>query len=154
MTSLIRSMTLAAGVVCAVPALAQDDARAAAESYVNSPVQQQLISDLLSEEAVINQLRAMLPPDTPAEMIEEVSVIVADELNGTRDAMSAAMVTAAMQIYTVEELQALDTFSRSEVGSSALLKALPFQQAFVETIDPVLREMQTNIITRLQTLEN
>lgn len=64
----------------AMPLYAQDDAlRAAAERYVNNPVQQEMLDDLLSADVIVSQVRAMVPSVTE-EQLPIVGEIGAEEI--------------------------------------------------------------------------
>ncbi|MEL6680585.1 MAG: DUF2059 domain-containing protein [Pseudomonadota bacterium] len=132
----------------------ENPARAAAIAYVESPSQQRMLDDMLSRDAVVSQMRAMLPEDVPEDDLDEIIDIVTEEVASAREEMEEAMIIAAIDTFTVEEIRALDRFYRTPVGGRIAAKQQPFQEAFLEFLRPVIQDMQSEISTRVQQLDN
>ena len=137
-------------IFLATSAHAQDDAlAAAAKAYVEGPVQQKLMNDMLSPEAMLAQMGAIAGQLTP-EQLELVTNIMVEEIATIRPQMEAAMIEGAIQTFTVEEITALNDFYNSDVGASAAAKIQPYMQATLGSMTPALRQMQGNISERIQ----
>ena len=119
----------------------------AAQRYIDNPVQQQVMSQILSPETFVAQLGAMVQ-QVPAETQTEIVAMITEEMTAFRPVMEAAMVETAADVFTLEELEALDTFMRSEVGSSAMAKTQPFMLQTMARLGPDLQQMQANLIAR------
>lgn len=148
--------TLAALVLAAVPAFAQDTAsppdaalREAAQTYVASEALQTTLDELLSTDTFLAQLRASGMDLDPAET-STLAGIVDEEFAGARPAIEGAMVVAAATTFTMEELDALIAFYGSAEGRSIAQKTTPFLQSFYEAITPTLSETQQRIAARAQ----
>lgn len=149
MTRITTALSLAL-LVFSSPAFAQDDPdemRAAAVSYVESPAQQAVIDRLLSSDGLVRQMRASRP-DLSEEVVDEVGQIATEELDKVRDPLQEAMVTAAMETYTLAEIEALDEFYRSELGASILLKTQDFMKVAMQSVGADLQTAQQSIMTR------
>ncbi len=135
-------------VTLALPAAA-DEVQDAAEAFINSPVQQKLLDDMLSPEVAMAQLQAMAPT-MPPEVAERVLEIVVDEMTAFRPQMETAMITAAAQSFTIEEIAALNEFYSSPLGASAMGKMTPYMQAAMGEMGPGMQAMQGRIMQRVQ----
>lgn len=141
---------LIAALILALPALSasaqdsQEDLRAAAESYIESPAQQQVIDRLLSADNIVAQARASRP-DLPDAVLEQLGTIASEELGAIRGDLENAMIEAAMETFTLAEIQALDAFYRTEEGSSVLLKTQDFMQSAMVRVGPRLQQAQQAI---------
>lgn len=137
----------------ATSTFAQDDPdalRAAAEAYVNNPVQQKLIDDMLSPEMMMTQMAAMVQ-GLPEDELNKMVKIVTEEVNAIRPAMEAAMIDGAAETFTLEEINALNDFYSSDVGASVMGKMNPFMQSYMVSLGPELQQMQQNIMSRAMT---
>ena len=143
----IASAALLAATL-AFPAAA-DEVRDAAEAFINSPVQQKLLDDMLSPEVAMAQLQAMAP-SMPPEVAESVLAIVVEEMNAFRPEMESAMIAAAAQSFTIEEIGALNDFYSSPLGASAMGKMTPYMQAAMGEMGPGMQQMQARIMQRVQ----
>ena len=151
MTRIALPLALALGLL-AGPAPAQDDAelREAVERYVNSPLQQQMMDEMLSADAMIEQMRSMMP-QLSAEQLEVVGRIGAEEMAGIRPAMEAAMVEAAVDTFTLPEMLALEAFYETPEGAAVMSKMQPFMAATFARIGPQMQEAQMRIGQRVMT---
>lgn len=154
---LVRPTTLAVAIAFAVfsaPANAQEDElRTAAESYVNSPAQQQMIDGLLDPESIMGQIRSARP-DVPKEVVESIGQIASEELTTLKPQLEEAMVEAAVQTFTLDEIKAVDAFYRSPEGQAILAKSQDFMQAAMTEIGPKIQAAQQNIAARAQEVIN
>lgn len=110
-------------------ALALDSAterRQAALAYVQSDVQQAMIDQMTSAEALKTQLNAMMPPGTVNPAIDQMAQVLAAALNENRVQLELAFVEAASKHFTVAEIEALMAFSESPEGASVAVKMQPF----------------------------
>ncbi|OSP56602.1 DUF2059 domain-containing protein [Pseudoruegeria sp. SK021] len=121
--------------------------RAAAESYISSPGQQAMIDRLLSPETVVEQVRSS-SPDLPPELVVEIGTIASEELVTVREPLEDAMVEAAAETFTLDELQALDAFYRTPEGLGVLDKMQPFMAAAMSLVGPELQAAQQRIMQR------
>ena len=128
---------------------AQDGAlRAAAQEYLENPVTQQLMDDMMSADMVMMQMRASLP-DMPPEDLQKASRIIEEALSSVRGDMEAAMVEAATASFTLQELTALNEFYSSREGASAMTKMQPFMADYIQRVSPAIQQMQMQIMRRM-----
>lgn len=134
----------------ATASFAQDDALLeAATEFVNSPVQDKILDDMLSPEGVMAQM-GLVGGQLPPEALEKVSRIVSEELESIRPEMRQAMIEGISQTFTLEEINALNAFYSSEVGASAMAKMNPYMQRTMARLGPSFQRMQVNLASRLQ----
>lgn len=146
----MKLLTIVTASFLATSAYAQSDELIdAATAYVNNPVQQTLMDDMLSVDAVMAQM-GMLGATIPAEQLETLSAIVSEELAAIRPALETAMVGGMARTFTLEEITALNEFYSSELGASAMSKMTPFMQDSMAELAPAFQTMQTNIAQRVQ----
>lgn len=135
----------------AAPAGAQDDAlREAVERYVANPIQQRMMDEMLSADAMIAQMRAMIPQLTE-EQLSIVGRIGAEEMAALRPDLEAAMVTAAIETFTLEEVEALEAFYNTEEGASVMSKMQPFMATTMTLVGPQMQAAQARIGQRVMT---
>ena len=144
----MRHLLLAATLAFALPAQA-DEATDAATAFIESPVQQKLLDDMLSPEMLMTQFEAM-NVQIPPEQLDVILVIVTEELNAFRPEMEQAMIAGAAQAFTVDEINALTEFYSSPLGASAMGKMNPYMQATMSSMGQGLQAMQGNIMQRVQ----
>ncbi|MFW5654660.1 MAG: DUF2059 domain-containing protein [Roseicyclus sp.] len=133
------------------PSLAQDDdLRAAVERYVDSPVQQRMMDEMLSADAMITQMAAMMPQLTEAQL-EIVGRIGAEEMAGLRPALEAAMVEAAVETFTLPEILALEAFYTTPEGEAVMSKMQPFMATTFAMVGPEMQAAQMRIGQRVMT---
>jgi hypothetical protein len=133
----------------ALPVRAQDAAlRAAVERYINNPVQQRMMDDMLSADAVVDQVRAVAPQLSEAEL-QTVGRIGAEELAALRPALEAAMIEAATATFTLAEIEALEAFYNTPEGASVMSKMQPFMAAAMGRIGPQMQAAQARIGQRI-----
>jgi hypothetical protein len=130
---------------------AQDDTlREAVQSFVDNPVQQQMMDDMLSADAMITQMHAMMPQLTE-EQLQVVGRIGSEEMETLRPALEAAMVSAAVETFSLEEILALEAFYNTPEGASVMAKMQPYMASAMGAIGPEMQEAQMRIGTRLMT---
>ncbi len=127
-----------------------DDLRAAVERYVDSPVQQRMMDEMLSADAMITQMQAMLPQLTQ-EQLDIVGRIGAEEMATLRPEMEAAMVEAAVETFTLPEILALEAFYNTPEGAAVMAKMQPFMATTFAMIGPEMQEVQMRIGQRVMT---
>lgn len=120
----------------------------AARAYIDSPVQQAMMDDMLSAEAFIQQFRAMGVP-IPEDRMEAVAMAIAEELAALRPMMEESMFDAAVGTFTAEELVALNEFYSSDLGASIAGKMQPFLESFYAEMGPQLQAVQGQIVERI-----
>ena len=130
-------------------ALADDPAsrRAAAETYVQSPGQQAAIEQMLSADQMLALMRAQIPEATD-EQLQGIAKIAGEELGSLRAPMETAMIEAAVETLTLEEIEALDAFYRTPVGASVMSKMPVFMQTAMVRIAPEMQAAQMRILER------
>jgi hypothetical protein len=142
---------LALALAAALPAAAQDDAlRAAVERYINNPVQQQMLEDMLSADAMVDQMRAVAPQLTE-EQLQIVGRISAEELAAIRPDLEAAMIEAAIATFTLPEIEALEAFYNTPEGASVMTKMQPFMAEAMGRVGPQMMQAQGRIGQRITT---
>jgi hypothetical protein len=145
----LLSLTLA--LATALPATAQDDAlRAAVERYITNPVQQQMMDDMLSADAMVDQMRAVAPQLTE-EQLQIVGRISAEELVTLRPDLEAAMIEAAIATFTLPEIEALEAFYNTPEGASVMTKMQPFMAQAMGRVGPQMMAVQGRIGQRITT---
>lgn len=148
---MFRPFALAAALatLLALPLQAQDDAlRAAAERYIQNPVQQGMLDDMLSADAFITQMRAVLPDMTEDQLVI-VGQIGAEEMGAVRSDLEAAMVDAAVATFTLDEIEALEAFYSTPLGASVMSKMQPFMDVAMQSAAPAMQSMQLRISERV-----
>lgn len=144
----VFSSALTALAFLAGPGMAQDAAlMEAARSYVASPGEQAMITELLSPQAVVAQIQ-QASPGMPAEVAQIIGGIAAEELGAVRAPLETAMIQAAAQTFTLEEIKALDAFYRTPEGTSVQAKMQPFMAAAMTLATPDLMAAQKKIMDR------
>ena len=155
MTRKIAMMAAAAFLtVIAGAALAEDDAalRAAAERHIRHPVTQSVMDSVLSLDTTRSHLVAQLRAQGMTlqdDHIEALSQIVQQELDRIRPQMETLMTDAAIETYSLEEMQALNAFYDTEFGASAAAKTGSFMQSFNAGAAPVFRQMLKRVADRI-----
>lgn len=136
-----------------LPAIAKDTMEArmkAAESYVNGPAQQKMISAIMSPATVSAQLAAQFP-NISTEKREKLSAIAAEELVKTIPELTTATQKAVAEIFSVKEIQALDAFYRSKEGTNILAKMQPMMARTYSLMAPAIQKVQKVLIKRFKT---
>ncbi len=144
-----RFIPIATALMLALPATA-DEATDAATAFIQSPVQQKLLDDMLSPEMVLTQMQAV-SSQLPADKVDILVKIVTEELGTIRPEMETAMIAGAAQSFTIEEINALTEFYNSPVGASAMGKMTPYMQQTMGALGPSMQQMQGRIVQRVQT---
>ncbi len=144
----MKRLTLAIVLAFALPAQA-DEATDAATAFIESPVQQKLLDDMLSPEMLMTQFQAM-QVQIPEDKVQPVLNIVSEELNAIRPDMEAAMIAGAAAAFTVDEINALTEFYSSPLGASAMAKMNPYMQSTMGSMMPALQGAQGKIMQRVQ----
>lgn len=133
----------------ATSAFAQDNALMdAAARYVQHPVQQKMLDDLMSPQAMLAQLQPMLP-DARQDTLEAVARIVSEEMASLRPAMEQAMITSAAETFTLAELDALRAFYATKEGAGAAGKMQNFMARSWEEIGPEFNRAQLSVQQRM-----
>lgn len=135
------------------PVYAQDDAelRAAAEAYVDHPVVQQ-VGDELSSEVVrvfFASLSQSLGDVLSDDGLEALVNIASEEMQRIRPTLTSHMVTAVIQTFELDEIQALQNFLDTDAGARAHLKSAAFVQAFYANAQSLLQEASERVSTRV-----
>ncbi|MEM6407011.1 MAG: DUF2059 domain-containing protein [Pseudomonadota bacterium] len=136
-------------LVLAGPAYA-DEVTDAATAFIKSPVQQNLLDDMLSPEMVLAQMQANAGGALSEDQISVLVRIVTEELTAIRPMMEEAMIEGAAAAFTIDEINALNEFYNSELGGSAMSKMTPYMQSTMGTLGPAIQAMQQNIARRAQ----
>jgi hypothetical protein len=141
----MRSMRLAiATAVCLsfAPAVQAQDTMALAEEYVQMPEVQQMITEMFGAEAMAAQFKVSLPPGMPLtdDQALRIGTLMSGVMNKMRPRIETLMTEASAKHFSVEELQALIDFYKSEHGASVMLKMQPYMQDVMGSMMP---EMMT-----------
>ena len=149
--------TLAAAVFLSLVAsatLAKDDRdlKAAAESYVRHPVTQRVMDSLLSMDTMRTGLVAQLQArgtELTNDQIEALSRILMEEMDRLRPQLETLMMNAAIETYTLEEIQAFIEFYGSEFGASAMMKAGKMMRSFNAGAAPLFQQLFERLGARI-----
>jgi hypothetical protein len=137
------------GLFFASSAFAQDTVlKDAATRYVQHPVQQKMLDDLMSPQAMLAQLQPMLP-DARQETLEAVAQIVSEEMALLRPAMEQAMIISAAETFTLAELDALRAFYATKEGAGAAGKMQNYLARSWEEIGPEFNRTQLSVQQRM-----
>lgn len=145
----MKRLILATALVFALPAQA-DEVTHAATAFIESPVQQKLLDDMLNPEMLMTQFQAM-NVQIPQDKVQPILNIVSEELDAIRPDMEASMIAGAAQAFTVDEINALTEFYSSPLGASAMAKMNPYMQSTMGAMMPALQSAQGKIMQRVQT---
>ena len=155
---MLRTICLVAVLLLsfARPASADDEAdlRAISKAYIQHPVMQQMLDELLSDETMHSMAFAQMQGSEGAlaeDELEPLFSIIAEEMARMRPKMEALMVDAATQTFELDEIQALKSFLDTDAGSRAMLKSGAFTQAFYVNSGTMLQELYERIATRVET---
>jgi len=129
-------------------AQSDDELRAAATRYVENPVQQQMLDDMLSPEAMVAQMQAMAP-QLPDDALQVISQIASEELALLRPALEAAMIEGAVAAFTLEEIEALEAFYNTDLGASVMGKMQGYMATAMAAIGPEMAQMQGRVAQRV-----
>lgn len=130
------------------PGVAQDAAKAtAAEAFMETPVQQNLINSILSPNAMVARLRSQ---GMPEDKLQIASDIISEETASIRAELRAAMIKNMAATFTIEEMDALTAFYSSPVGASASAKQQTHMSQTMQSLAPSLQAMQGRIAERLK----
>ena len=138
-------------VLVASPGYAQDDEaarRAAAEAYIASPTQQEMLRGMLSPETTIAMVRAQFP-GLPEEAMQQVATISREETEPVLPAMEEAMVDALVEVFSLAEIEAMDAFYRTREGAASALKTPTYMQTYLGAIGPELQNVNKRVIQRI-----
>lgn len=142
-------LKISAALVCLLlthPVAAQS-VKTLAREYISLPAVQDTFMDVQSPDYLIAFILADLPPGakmSPAKK-EAISKVAASHVAKMKPAMENALIEAAARSYTVEELEALIAFAKTEVGASATRKGAVFAQKFNTEFRPTIRRTQAAI---------
>lgn len=156
MTRKIAMMAVAAFLtVVAGPALADDHPalRAAVESYVRHPVTQGTLDDILSIDTLRSALVAQLQARGArlrSDQIEVVSQIAQEEFDRIRPQIETLMTKAAIETYSLEEIQAFNEFLNTDIGARAMAKAGEMMRAFTAGAGPALQQLFERLGARIE----
>lgn len=132
--------------VVANPAVAEDNPalRTAAENHVRHPVTQDALDGIVS----IDTLRSYLVIASQAsgtqlesDEVEALTRSLKEAFDRIRPELETLMVNAAIDTYTLDELQALNEFYDTAAGASAMMKADIFTQSFSVGAVPLFQQM-------------
>ena len=136
MTRMIAAVAAAAFLsFAASSALAKDDPelRAAAESYIQHPITQGVLDSMSSVETMRSGLVSHLKAEgttLSSDQIELLSRILQEEFARIRPQFETALTNAAIETYSLKEIQALNEFYSSDVGASAMMKSGMLMRSF------------------------
>ena len=114
----------------------------AATEYVNLPSVQKVLDSSLEPEAFVNQLAAVMPPEFEftQEQINEVGQLMAEKMRPYRPEMQQAMITSAVNHFTLAEIQVLSEFYQSTDGASVMSKIQAYMLDVNSAIMPKMNE--------------
>ena len=121
----------------------------AATAYVDSPVQQELMEDMLSPEGIMAQM-GLFGGSMPQEKMDALAQIVSEELDTIKPALRQASINGMASNFSLEEIEALNAFYSSEHGASAMKKMNPFMQQTMAAMAPDFARMQGNLARRIE----
>jgi hypothetical protein len=113
-------------------------------------VQQRMLDEMLSADAMVDQMRAVLPQATEEEL-QAIATIAAEELAALRPDLESAMIEASVATFTLEEIEALEAFYNTPEGASVMSKMQPFMAMSMGMIGPQMMEAQMRIGQRVMT---
>jgi len=152
----MKQLVLVLALIFSTPVMAQDDEtalRAAAEHYLNHPVQEKMMENMLSRDTITAQVKGMFRKGTIDSKTEsEVVSIVSEEINTVRPMIEKVMLESVINVYSIEELEALTNFLDKPVGASAMVKSHLFMQQAMPNLAPIFQTMQSKIAQRIRTL--
>ena len=131
-------------------AAAQDDLRVAAERYVRLPAVQQVLDFVLGPSFLQSILAAVGDDRLDADKRDRAIAIATEEMSRARPRMEDAMIEAAADVFTREELEAMIAFYGSDVGAATLAKTPAFSQAYMASFATGLQELQITVENRIR----
>lgn len=136
------------------PAFAKDDPalKAAVEAYMQHPVTQRTLDDLLSADTMESMLTAQLQARDAklrSDQTEVLNRIIHEEISRLRPKLEAAMANSALETYSLDEIEAFVGFLNTEIGARAMAKAGKMQRLFLSKSTPLLQQLFQRIGTRV-----
>ena len=122
--------------------------RDAAQRYIESQGMQAMMDEMLAPDAMADALRAQFGEQVPEDVMSQIVVIATDELQDLRPAMEEAMIEAAAETFTLDEIEAQIEFYQSPEGASVIAKMQPFMGSFYEAIGPEFQAANERIMER------
>lgn len=148
---ILLAFAFSLGLAASAQAQASDETMAAAERFVQNPVQQAMLDNMLSVDALIGQFRGMFPQASEEEL-QTVAEITAEEMADARPLLEQAMVESAAEHFSVEEIEALNAFYSTELGASVMSKMDVYMATAWQIMGPGLQEMQVRVDRRVREL--
>ena len=157
--ALAAAIGLAAGPMAAqdaattdAPEAAAPDAelRDAAERLVEGEATQTMMDEMLSPDVLLKAMQAQFGDQIDEEMASRIAEIASEELSTVRPAMQEAMIEAAVETFTLEEIQAQVAFQETPEGRSVMTKMQPYMTSFYGKVGPEFQAAQTRMMERLQ----
>jgi hypothetical protein len=126
----------------------------AARIYVEGPAMAEMFDQMFSGDALQAQMRMMVPTDVDQSTLERMTTILSEELAAIRPEMTAAMVEAAADTFTLAELQAANAFYETPAGRGMASKTSAFQVEVMPALSPTMQKLQERIFARASEIEN
>jgi hypothetical protein len=130
----------------ATQALAQS-ALDLAEEYATMPEVQQMMDEMFSPESMIAQFEMNLPASVVLtdDQRTRVGTLLSDTMNEMKPRMQEMMIAGSAKYFSVDELQALIDFYRSEHGASVMSKMQPFFQETMAQLAPEIQQKMQDV---------
>lgn len=150
-------MTIGLAIVFLIignPAFSKDDPalKASVEAYIQHPVTQQTLDDLLSADTMQSLIAAQLQARNMtlrSDQTEVLTHIVYEEIKRLRPKLETAMADAALETYSLEEIQAFMDFLNTEYGAKAMVKTGKMQRVFSANSSQLLQQLFQRLGTRI-----
>lgn len=133
-------------VLLSSPAFAQDTLTLATE-YTNMPQVQNMISSMFSPDAMGKQVALGMPPSITltADQQSQIGLVMSEAMNELRPRLEELMISSTAETFSVEELQALIGFYRSEHGAAIMTKMQPLMTSVMGQLAPEMQALQAKV---------
>lgn len=143
----MKKLTIALSFCAFATTALAEEARDLAETYVNLPQVQQMITDMFAPENMQRHVAASLPQSlavTDAQM-QRIGEIMSSMMNDLRPRMSDVMIESSAIVFAPDELSALIAFYSSEHGAAIMTKMQPFMAQVMAEMTPDIVALQQKL---------
>ena len=124
--------------------------REAAQRLVEGEATQTMMDEMLSPDLLLEAMQAQFGDQMDEEMASRIAEIASEELGEVRPAMQEAMIDAAVETFTLEEIEAQVAFQETPEGRSVMTKMQPYMTSFYGKVGPEFQAAQTRMMERLE----
>lgn len=144
MKKTLVSVSFAAALLLSAATAQAESRMDLARQYMQLPGNQQMMKDLLSPQAMLNQLEASLPRNVKISNRKKrrIGNVLSQGMMQLRPSMDRIMLRESARIFTKAELRAMIKFYASKEGASILAKMPQFMENSMTKLGPQIQKVQ------------